>query len=323
MSPSDLAPSPGPSFLCSEASKNGAVIEALRDFFIVELQNPHTRKTYWNEIRHFAEWCQGQQLSIERVSPRDMSAYAEQDKRRTRTVNTGLSAIRTLLDFLVERGLIPINPATRVKNRRQTIDEGATPTLTLQQIAMLMDSIPKHKLIDLRDRAIIGTLHYTLCRSGALILLDRGDYFPHGHQRLLRLREKRGHVFNAPVPPELARILGEYLDAALIPYESDALFQSCKKGGKFLTGQRLQAPNLSEMITRRAHAAGLHGSITPHVFRATSITAFLDSGGRLEEAQQLARHKHIWTTQIYDRRKLKRAYGEMWRLSLESGKGDG
>jgi site-specific recombinase XerD len=87
-----------------------------------------------------------------------------------------------------------------------------------------------------------------------------------------------------------------------------------------MTGQRIQAQNLTEMLQRRALAAGLSGTITPHVFRATSITEFLDAGGRLEEAQRLARHKFIWTTQGYDRRKHKRVYNELWRLSLDSGK---
>jgi site-specific recombinase XerD len=306
----------GQALVLYAASKSGAVVEALRDFFIVELRNPSTRKTYWNEIRRLADFCAARRLPIEALTPRDLSLYAETDTRRPRTVNTGLSAIRSMFDFLCQRGLLIMNPAARVKNHRVTIDEGATPILLKDEVRRLLESIPEKKLIDLRDRAIVGMLHYSLCRTGALHRLDRGDYFVQGLRPQVRLREKRGHEFYAPVPPELSLLLDRYLEAAAIPLDSDPLFQSSFQGGRRLTGQRLHPNNLTEMLQRRALAAGLDGTITAHVFRATSITEFLDSGGRLEEAQQLARHKYIWTTQIYDRRKKTRAYGEIWRLSL-------
>jgi site-specific recombinase XerD len=91
-------------FLCSEGSKNGAVVESIRDFFLVELRNPLTRKTYWNEIRRFAEWCAARGLFLEKLTPRDISLYASEDTRRPRTSNTGLSAIRSMFDYLASAG---------------------------------------------------------------------------------------------------------------------------------------------------------------------------------------------------------------------------
>lgn len=307
-------------YLLPAASESGAIIEAIRDFFIVELRNDDTRRTYFGAIRRLADWCNHRGISIESISPRDISLFREEDSRRSRSVNTGLSAIRTFFDYLCERGLIASNPAARVKNERITVDEPATPALTMEEVKILLNSIPQERLIDLRDRAVVGLLHYALPRTGAVIRLDKGDYFTHGLRRMLRLREKRGHEFFAPVPDELALLLDQYLSVAGIEYDSDPLIQSCFQGGRRLTGQRLQAQNLTDMLQRRAAAAGLQGAISPRVFRGSSITNFLDSGGRLEEAQQLARHKHIWTTQVYDRRKNKRAYNELWRLSLDGEK---
>lgn len=42
---------------------------------------------------------------------------------------------------------------------------------------------------------------------------------------------------------------------------------------------------------------------SPHSLRATSATLLLDSGVPLEAAQDLLDHKHITTTQIYDKRR--------------------
>ena len=45
----------------------------------------------------------------------------------------------------------------------------------------------------------------------------------------------------------------------------------------------------------------------PHSLRATTATLLLDAGVPIEEVQALLGHKHITTTQIYDkRRKLTR-----------------
>ena len=38
-----------------------------------------------------------------------------------------------------------------------------------------------------------------------------------------------------------------------------------------------------------------------HVFRATGITAYLEAGGSLENAQAMAAHESPRTTKLYDR----------------------
>jgi len=38
-----------------------------------------------------------------------------------------------------------------------------------------------------------------------------------------------------------------------------------------------------------------------HTFRATGITAYLENGGTLEHAQQIAAHESPRTTKLYDR----------------------
>jgi integrase/recombinase XerD len=55
------------------------------------------------------------------------------------------------------------------------------------------------------------------------------------------------------------------------------------------------------MIRRRALDAGLDAEICCHTFRATGITAYLDNGGTLENAQAMAAHESPRTTKLYDR----------------------
>jgi len=55
------------------------------------------------------------------------------------------------------------------------------------------------------------------------------------------------------------------------------------------------------MIRKRALQAGLNAEASCHTFRATGITAYLKSGGTLENAQAIAAHESPRTTKLYDR----------------------
>ncbi len=69
------------------------------------------------------------------------------------------------------------------------------------------------------------------------------------------------------------------------------------------------------MIWRRAKAAGLSGAgIGCHTFRATGITAYLKSGGRIEVAQKMAGHAK--TTSLYDRREDDVSLDEVERIAI-------
>jgi integrase len=48
-------------------------------------------------------------------------------------------------------------------------------------------------------------------------------------------------------------------------------------------------------------ADGLPSSTCCHTFRATGITAYLENGGTIENAQAIAAHESPRTTKLYDR----------------------
>ena len=55
------------------------------------------------------------------------------------------------------------------------------------------------------------------------------------------------------------------------------------------------------MVQRRAADLGTRVRIGCHTFRATGITAYLEAGGTLENAQAMAAHESPRTTKLYDR----------------------
>jgi integrase len=55
------------------------------------------------------------------------------------------------------------------------------------------------------------------------------------------------------------------------------------------------------MIKRRAQKVDLPASTCCHTFRATGITAYLENGGTIENAQASSAHESPRTTKLYDR----------------------
>ena len=70
------------------------------------------------------------------------------------------------------------------------------------------------------------------------------------------------------------------------------------------------------MIKRRATAAGLPCSTCCHTLRATGITAYLENGGAIENAQAIAAHESPRTTKLYDRRGDEITLDEVERIGI-------
>jgi integrase len=70
------------------------------------------------------------------------------------------------------------------------------------------------------------------------------------------------------------------------------------------------------MIKRRSMEAGLSKRVSCHTFRATGITTYLENGGSVEHAQQIAAHESPRTTKLYDRRNDTLSLDEIERIVI-------
>jgi hypothetical protein len=70
------------------------------------------------------------------------------------------------------------------------------------------------------------------------------------------------------------------------------------------------------MIRHRTQAIGLPDDICNHTFRATGITAYLENGGTIEHAQQIANHESPKTTKLYDRTSDQIALDEVEKIVI-------
>jgi integrase len=124
--------------------------------------------------------------------------------------------------------------------------------------------------------------------------------------RTVTLYEKGGTVHTMPLHRRARAYLKAYLEEAGIT--EGPVFRALDLSMRVLRTPTLGARPLAyqqayEAVKRRARAAGLDpAKVCNHSFRATGITTYLDNGGKLESAQNMAAHASIKTTKLYDRR---------------------
>jgi hypothetical protein len=61
---------------------------------------------------------------------------------------------------------------------------------------------------------------------------------------------------------------------------------------------------------------GESGEVSNRAFRGTGITGYLENGGKLEKARQMAAHASTRTTQLYDRREDRVALDEVVKIDI-------
>src|SRR4051794_39229413 len=94
------------------------------------------------------------------------------------------------------------------------------------------------------------------------------------------------------------------------------LFRSAARRTGKLTNRSMNRIDAYRMVQRRAAALGLRVRIGCHTFRATGITAYLDNGGTLENAQLMAAHESPRTTKLYDRTGDEITLDEVERIAI-------
>jgi len=72
---------------------------------------------------------------------------------------------------------------------------------------------------------------------------------------------------------------------------------------RLIQGYLEQLPGALKEIQREDGSTAWRSIYTPHSLRATTATLLLDSGVDIRKVQDLLGHRHITTTQIYDKRR--------------------
>lgn len=301
-------------------------VRALIDIMTTRHANLGTRSQYRQAIRALMVWMlEKEKYSLLDLRAADFGAWRDEmaEKLQPLTVQSRFAAVRSLFDDLVIEGILPANPASRVKVIKGDYSVGKTSTLSAQQVRRLVDSIKVDTLVGLRDRALIATLMYSTMRISAALTLTPKSMTQEAGATWFRVVEKRSKHRLVPIHEELFPLIMAWLDESDIGQEPDLpIFRAF--GRKRQTDEidaslpqlrptALTRQDAWKMVQRRAASAGIP-DVSCHTFRATGLTVALLNGASLDEAQDLAGHASVATTRLYDRRKDRKMVGTVNRI---------
>lgn len=275
------------------------------EFFTANIRNPNTRRAYLGASLRFFAWTHANNLTLDRIRPPHVASHIEQllaEGKSRPSVKQALSGLRMLFDWLVVGQVVPVNPAASVRGPKHVVRTGKTPVLVRDEMRELMKAIDTSHVVGLRDRALIGLMVYSFARIGAAVAMRVEDYFPKSKRWWVRLHEKGGKLHEMPAHHCLEEFLDAYVEAARIADDKKGwLFRTARGRTRELTAKAMLTSDAWDMVRRRAKDAGIETAIGCHTFRATGITNYLENGGTLEKAQQMAAHESAKTTKLYDR----------------------
>jgi site-specific recombinase XerD len=316
------------------ASAGEKAVRRFLEFFAANISNRNTRMAYYRACCSFFAWLDPNGISdLPDIEPIHVAAYlaAIGETNAKPTVKQHLAAVRMLFDWLVVGQILAINPAHAVRGPKYVVKRGKTPVLVADDARKLLDSIPVTRtvkrgdnspaevpdLVGLRDRALIAVMTCSLARVGAVVGMRVDDYYPEGKRWWVRLHEKGGKRHEMPAHHTLEKHLDEYIDAAGLRSQGKTpLFRSAVWYSGDLTSEAMHRVDAYRMVRRRTSAAGFLQKLGCHTFRATGITAYLDGGGSLENAQTMAAHESPRTTKLYDRTSDEITLDEVERIKI-------
>ena len=230
------------------------------------------------------------------------------------SVSRKVSVVRRFFGEAHDRGLIPTDPAARLRGVKVS-DESKTAGLSRAQANALLAAVDVDTPLGLRDRAILSLMLRTGLRRMDVIGATCGALGTQQGHRTLRVISKGNKERVVKVPPVVALHLDAWRAASRTLRAETVrtpLFCGLVKSGRgaevrylaYGDGQsQLAETAVWKIVTRRAKAAGIEDKITPHSTRHTFITLALDGGAPLHKVQVAAGHADPRTTERYWRTK--------------------
>lgn len=292
-------------------------IKLYNDFLHLSIRSDDSRQTYRSALSLFFRYCDTQGIKeLLDIEPRHVRTYLDHRTKelgRVSSARTHYSAIKGFCQYCVEKHHLASNPAASVKYAFINSSKGKTPVISPADVRELLLSIPDDasckekpaKHTDFRDKALIGLMAYTFVRVGGALSANIGNLRYEEGVLWLDMIEKGSKSHTLPISGAPRAFLEAYVQECGLADKTAPLFQSANRNGS-LTGKRYDRGNSRRMIASRAKALGIAGNTKNHTFRATGITHFLEGGGRMDDAQDIANHADSSTTRRYDRRSNQR-----------------
>ena len=251
--------------------------------WLIRQRSEHTRRAYRGAWQRWLTWCQ--EHDIDPIEPPTSAAavwlsWLGEQGYSPASISQWRIAVRAALQELTFEGLrLGGDPFARIRGMAVS-DESTTRALSDDEVGRMVDAA----------RAM-GGREYT-----AILLLA-----VMGLRAIEAEQVTTGTVQSSPWGP-VAKIVRKGGKATLVPLPPVVIEAAAIAGWPLEGIQRGTFANrVTWIVTKVAKAAGIEGSVTPHMFRHWHATAALGAGMKLEHVQDSMGHADPATTQRYNR----------------------
>lgn len=219
------------------------------------------------------------------------------------TQNYHVIALRSFLKYLIKQDIKTLAP--------EKIELAKAPSrqvnfLETSELERLFEAVgaEKHKLVSLRDRAILETLFSTGLRVSELASLTKPKVNIAKGEFSVRGKGDKVRVVFLSDSAKLS--LKEYLDArkdkSIFLFVGHKQKKSVQQEIEEIDSSKargLTPRTIQRIIKKYARLAGITKEITPHTLRHSFATDLLMAGADIRAVQEMLGHSSITTTQIY------------------------
>ena len=258
----------------------------------------NTRVAYESDLFAFVAFLEQRQgvRIFPDVTRQHIAAFLDEQRRmgfKAATRARRMVAIKVLFGFLAAEGIVPVN-ITAVMH---SLAKGRVlpRTLSEDEIARLIASVNGDSVHAVRDRSMLELFYACGLRVSEVTALRVGDV--RLEERLVSCTGKGDKQRLIP----LGDAAGEWVRRYLAEARPRLVRGNTSEPGLYLT--RLGAPftrqGVFDMLRKRACAANVGVSLSPHVLRHCFASHLLAHGAQIRAIQEMLGHADIATTQIY------------------------
>jgi len=267
-------------------------IEYMRD---IKKSSNNTVQAYIRDLDRFCSFSEMVGLTSYIDVTKDhvdaYKAFLNKEGYSPASVSRSLSAVRSLLQYLVTRGDIPYNPAREIHNEKSY--RCGTTILTGKEIEKLLAQPSGKDPKSIRDKAMLELLYATGLKASELIDMNINDI----NLQLSIVRCVKGNKERIiPIYPLAVKSLAEYINGArkllILTPDEEALFVN-------VSGERMTRQGLWKIIKIYAYDAQIFTPITPHTLRHSFAAHLLQNGADIHDIQEILGHSDISSTQRY------------------------
>ncbi|MEX0961791.1 MAG: site-specific tyrosine recombinase/integron integrase [Simkaniaceae bacterium] len=273
------------------------------DDYLNYLQNvrgysEHTLRGYRQDIKLFFDFVGHK--NIEAVTTRVIRQYLLEELKKNRSKRTRLrrlSSLRSFYRFALKQKWVKLNPFDSIE--RQKLDKPLPKSLNEEEITLLLEQPETETYLGFRDRALLELFYSSALRLSEAVALSRADI--DFKNRSLRIKGKGKKMRVVPMTATCAKWLHEYLSHPLRFVDEKERFSERDLNAVFLNkwGERLSARSVERLLEKYLLKSGLAAKVTPHTFRHSIATHWLERGMDLKTIQLLLGHSSLSTTTIY------------------------